>query len=175
VTTKTELGVWGFEHFTLYLCTLVERLHPTKPVGQIADILAAGRAAMQDGPRRISELRIDEPESDLDKWNDIEEIANMVVDLVNDWSDHLEGDPELRKLYGLDDQEAGRFSYDSARNTARDAEQIALRHLDLDALAECAIKAFFELNPGPDERDAAVAAMTVGHYDIALDIITRKR
>lgn len=172
MTDKTELGVWGFEHFTVYLCALVERLHPTEPVGQLADILAEARARVRDRrPFDLTHLRIDDPPSDFERWNAIEEVAHQIIEVVNFWA----AEPELQEHYGVPAEDWDRYEYDSARSAARYAEEVALRYLDYDDLAECAVLAFFELQPGPDERDAAVAAMTVGHYDIALDIITRKR
>jgi len=182
MTEKVELGVWGYEHFVLYLCAIVKRLHPTRPAGQLARILSAGYVAARNrAPRDLYGLTIDEPPSDLEKWNAIEGVAHAIIEVVTDcWlssTRSAEGSEE-RQHFGIDDDEEWqRYTYNSARTVCLEAERVALEYLSYQDLAECAVDAFAELGelkPGPDERDAAVAAMTVGHYDVGLSILTRK-
>jgi hypothetical protein len=180
VSTKTELGVWGFEHYVFYLCALIEKLHPTKPDGDLAIALAGARLAARGGPKRLDDLRL--PENSFSKrWNAIEQIANLLLDVCAEWADIEERtDDDLdvtivtaskdftRQLHESLDHEA----YANATTYVRDAERIALPYLDYTGLAECAASVFMPRDA--DRRDAAVAAMSVGHYDVALDILTRR-
>ena len=154
-----KVPVWTFPHYLRYLCAIIERLHP-QVQGEVRAIIDAARAAAQEGTAvTIKHLRIDaDRPSEIEKWNTIEEIANGICDIIDYW------EPWEHELFDE------RFSYEAARDVANDAEHAALKHLTYEVLAECALEAF-DTQLDDDHRDAAIAAMSVGHYDIGYKII----
>jgi hypothetical protein len=162
---ERELGVWSYPHFVRYLRAIIYKLTPephhcTRMVLDAADEIIAEKAA----PRRLAHL-ITMPPTSHGRGRAAREAANAICEIIGYWSGY-----QGVTLMRADDQ---RLNYERALGIAKSAERGALDvNLTADELYECAVAANTDAEIDADRRDAAIAAMSVGHFKLAHDIAT---
>ncbi|MEI6172021.1 MAG: hypothetical protein WCQ45_06065 [bacterium] len=161
---ERELGVWSYPHFVRYLRAMIYTLTPlphrcTEAVlDAAAEILAEGRpGALQrfmttppttPGPSRVSR-----------------EAANAICEVIGCWAGYTpDGVSKLR------DEES---KYQRAKAAVHKVESAALDvGLTMNDLMACAVTANSDVEIDANRRDAAMAAMSAGHFKLAHEIVT---
>jgi hypothetical protein len=164
LANERELGVWGYPHFVRYLRAIIYKLTPlphrcTKTVlDAAAEILAEGRPGalnrlMTTPPNNHSPARVSR------------DAANAICEVIGHWAGfHTDGVMRHR------DEET---KYQRAKDAVHKVESAALGvGLTLNDLCECAVAANSDAVIDPNRRDAAMAAMSVGHFKLAHEIVT---
>lgn len=169
---ERELGVWSYPHFVRYLRAIIYKLTPkphhcTQMVLDAANEILAEKAA----PRRLAHLVTTPPNTygasrlQPSHGRAAREVANAICEIVGYWSGH-----QGVTLMRADDTS---LNYQRALAIAKDAERGALDvGLTADELYQCAVAANADTEIDANRRDAAIAAMSVGHFKLAHDIAT---
>jgi hypothetical protein len=163
MANERELGVWSYPHFVRYLRAIIYKLTPlphrcTRAVlDAAAEILADGR------PDALNRLMTTPPDNHSPARVS-RDAANAVCEVIGCWAGlHLDGVMRLR-----DEDE----KYQRAKNAVHQIESAALNvGLTMNDLMECAVTANSDIEVDPNRRDAALAAMSVGHFRLAHDIV----
>jgi hypothetical protein len=163
MANERELGVWSYPHFVRYLRAIIYKLTPlphrcTKTVlDAAAEILADGR------PGALNRLMTTPPDNHSPARVS-RDAANAICEVIGCWAGlHLDGVMRLR------DEES---KYRRAKDAVHKVESAALAiGLTLNDLCECAVAANSDAEIDPNRRDAALAAMSVGHFKLAHDIV----
>jgi len=160
---ERELAVWSFPHFIRYLRALIFKLTP-RPHRCVQRILTAlGDGSMQT-PLRLRQLQSDPPRGP-GAGRTAREAANAICEIVGYAAGYV-GTTDMR----LDNE---RECYNRALDLAKEVERDALdAGLTPDDLFQCAVTANVEGVLDPDRRDAALAAITAGHFKLAHEIAT---
>lgn len=175
--SEDSLGVWGYRHFVIYLTSLVYRVHP-RPKEHVKNCIEQlNHAAVLDKPFDAHPLKAQPPEGGRARL--AAKMTNAICDVVHLWWRDANARTSSRTLY------------EKAKDAARDVERLAFNAgVPMETLLECAAVTFHQWDsldnlsrylsgrPIPaaerERRDAAVAAMEVGHYDVAYNILTRE-
>lgn len=158
-------NVWDYPHFARYLRAMILRITP-EPHHTIKSVFVALDDAIANGPCSLMHLvtsvptRVNHPTAYVAR-----SVANAICKIVTRWSGY---DPNCPTVKRPPDQ-----CFNDARDEVRTSERLVLiesQLLDMTQLIECAIEA--EGVPVDlDRRDAAVAAYTAGHPDLARNIV----
>lgn len=181
---ERELGVWGFPHFVRYLRAIIVRLTPqphrcTEAVlDAAAMILDANVGALLNklittppGGNRPARMGMQaESRAHLSRL-----AANAICEVIGCWAGH-DPQPGLAagvKFHDNADGQASRHAYERAKSIVRAIESAALDvGFTMNDLLECSVDAFADGEVDPNRRDAAVAAMSAGHFNLGHEIIT---
>lgn len=164
VAHEREVSVWGFPHFVRYLRAIIYKLTPLPHrcteivLDAAAPVLASGQPDtlhrfMTTSPNNTSPAKVSR------------EAANAICGVIGAWAGYSpDGVSRLR----TDDDK-----YQCARDYVRQIENAALNvGLTRNDLCECAVDANSDAPVETNRRDAAVAAMTAGHFRLAHEIVT---
>ncbi len=175
---ERELGVWGFPHFVRYLRAIIVRLTPqphrcTEAVlDAAAVILEANTGGLLN--KFITTVPGDQRRRAPRAWVS-RCAANAICEVIGCWAGH---DPQAGlaagvKFHDTSDGQAASHAYERAKSIVRAIESDALdAGFTMNDLLECSVDAFAEGEVDPNRRDAAIAAMQVGHFKLGHDIIT---
>lgn len=160
---EREIGVWGFPHYVRYLRAITLKLSPqphrcTEAVlDAAAQVLATGKPALlqrlmttlpeRRGPSRVAR-----------------EAANAICEVIGAWAGW-----DAHAVAKLRAGDVSPRAYDAVKRI----EQAAMTEgrLTPDDLYVCACDAFSDEDVDDDRRDAAVAAMSAGHFNLGREII----
>jgi hypothetical protein len=162
MTHERELGVWSYPHFVRYLQALIFKLTPrphhcTQTVLDAANEIITERVA----PRSLKHLVTETPHRP-GRGQTARQAANAICEIIEYWAG-------FHSIRFDDDQDR----YAAALATARCAEREALDvGLTPDDLYECAVAANAGDAVDTNRRDAAIAAMSAGHFKLAHEIAT---
>lgn len=172
---------WSFPHFVRYLREIIVKLTPrphrcTEAVlDAAANVLASGEPALltkllttppdKDGPRRGSPSR----------GRVARQAANAIVEVIGCWMGFDPG-PGLTagvKFQPSQNGSAMENAYDRAKSIAHTIEVAALAAgMTMEDLHQCAVAIYGDV--GDDRRDAALAAMSAGHFQLSHEIAVDK-
>ncbi len=180
--TNHHLGVWTYPHWLRYLRAVIYRLTPdphrcTKRVLAAVDVwLAPG--GIVDGVDPLlaySPSLYSDPPKDGGRAAIARQIANNLCVIARAWAGL---DPTGRmRAYNpqLGTASRERDHYATTKGLARECETQAMSWLTHDDLQQCALTVITETSTvavDPDRRDAALAAMSIGHFKLAHEIAT---
>jgi hypothetical protein len=160
---ERELSVWSYPHFVRYLRAIIYKLTPqlhhcVQTVLAAADEILAEHCA----PRKLSHL-MTQPPNKPGRGRAARQVANAICEVVGTWA----GFHDVCVIGN--DEDRYRLALSDAKSAEREAVNIGLTP---DDLYECAIAASAVDEVDQNRRDAAVAAMSAGHFRLAHDIIT---
>jgi hypothetical protein len=181
---ERELGVWGFPHYVRYLRAIIVRLTPqphrcTEAVlDAAAQMLAANTGGLlhklittpPGGNRPARMGTVGESRAHVSRL-----AANAICEVIGCWAGH---DPQPGLAAGVKfrdtpDDDAAHHANERAKSIVRTIESAVLDlGMTVTELFECAVEAFSEDEVDPNRRDAAVAAMQAGHFQLGHEIIT---
>ena len=183
---ERELGVWGFPHFVRYLRAIIVRLTPQphrcteEVLDAAAVVLAADKGAlltrlMTTPPGGSRPARTESKPASRAHLSRC--AANAICEVIGCWAGH---DPQAGLAAGVKfhDNAAGHatsHAYERAKSIVRAIENDALDiGMTMGDLMECAVDAFAVTDDNIDQnrRDAAIAAMSAGHFSLGHEIIT---
>lgn len=191
---ERELGLWSYPHFLRYLRAIVLRLtpQPHHTVEPVLDIMAA--ALVEDRPcvmdRRFW-LNLPTREG---PGRAARTTSNAICAVMNCWTKSLTNDAEQLAEKLAEERAAlarlangpllprpaeaktERASYEGACNAVRGVERTILTEglLTNEDLMMCALAAHGDDPINDRHRDAALAAMTAGHWQLAYEIAIRR-
>jgi hypothetical protein len=181
---ERELGVWGFPHFVRYLRAIIVRLTP-QPHRCTEAVLDAAAMILDANTGALLTNLITTPPGGQRPWRvgiqaqsraHLSRLAaNAICEIIGCWAGH-DPQPGLAagvKFHDNSDGVAASHAYERAKSIVRTIESAALDvGFTMNDLLECAVDAFSDMNIDPNRRDAAVAAMSVGHFNLGHEIIT---
>jgi hypothetical protein len=165
MTREKELGVWSYPHFVRYLRALIYKLTPaphgcTQMVLDAVDEILTERCA----PRLLKHLITNAPRKP-GRGRAAREAANAICEVVSYWAG-FQGATVMR---ARDEHN----SYHRALALAKSAECEALDvGITANELYECAVVANTDATLDENRRDAALAAISAGHFKLAHEIAT---
>ena len=163
MTRERELGVWSYPHFVRYLRAMIYKLTP-KPHHCVQMVLDAADEILveRSAPRKLKHLTT-VPPSKPGRGKAAREVANAICEVIGCWA----GFHDVCVI--RNDQERYAVALTDAKRAEREALNVGLT---LDELCECAVTANTDEEIDANRRDAAVAAMSVGHFKLAHEIVT---
>jgi hypothetical protein len=164
MANERELGVWGFPHFVRYLRALIYRLSP-RPHRCTEAVLDAAAEVLADGQPDTLHRFMTTPPDNHSPARVSRDAANAICEVIGCWAGYSpDGVSRLR-----DDE----TKYQRAKDAVHKVESAALDvGLTMNDLMECAITANSDAEVDANRRDAAMAAMTAGHFKLAHEIVT---
>jgi len=193
MSQERELDLWSYPHFLRYLRAIVLRLTP-QPHHTVEPVLDVMAAALAENRPCVMDRRF---------WPNLPArkgpggaarmASNGICAVMNCWTKSLTNDDQLaeklvdelaalRRLANSPllprpaETKTERASYEGARNAVREIELMVLTEnlLTNEDLMMCALAAHGDDPIDDRHRDAALAAMTAGHWRLAYEIATRK-
>lgn len=160
---ERELAVWSFVHFTRYLRAVIFKLTP-EPHRCARRVLAALDDGSMQTPLRLRQLQTPPPRNP-GAGRTAREAANAICEIVGYAAGYV-GTTDMRLE---DEHQCYHRALDIAKAVERDALDAGLTP---DDLFQCAVVANVDGVLDPDRRDAALAAITAGHFKLAHEIAT---
>ena len=162
---ERELSVWSYPHFVRYLRALIYRLTP-KPHHCVQMVLDAADEIITErcAPRKLKHLMTDPPRKP-GRGQAAREVANAICEVIGCWA----GFHDICVI--RDDQDRYAIALLDAKRAERAALDVGLTP---DDLYECAVTANTDEEIDSNRRDAAIAAMSAGHFRLAHEIATDK-
>lgn len=167
MTRERELGVWGFPHLVRYLRAIIFKLTPQPHRCSLAVLDAAAHVLATNEPALLTRFLSTPPEGRT-AARVAREAANAIVEVVGHWA----GWDGAVKFRPSECASAYEHAYERAKRIVARIERDVLDvGLTAETLYDCAVDAHGE-QIDPDRRDAAIAAMTAGHFKLSHDIVT---
>lgn len=163
---ERELGVWSFPHFVRYLRAIIVRLTP-QPHRCTEEALDAAAQVLATNEPALLQRFMTTPPHAHPKTRAVlsREAANAICEVIGCWA----GWNGAHNAKFRDDA----HGYEQAKNAVRRIESDALDlGLTVNDLYECAVEANTDEDVDANRRDAAIAAMSAGHFKLAHEIAT---
>jgi len=162
---EREIGVWGFPHFVRYLQAIIVKLTPQPHRCTEAVLDAAAEVLASNKPGLLQRFMTTPPHTHPKTRAVVSrEAANAICEVVGCWAG-WDGTNRAKHRDG--------HGYEQAKAAVRGIESAALDvGLTVNDLMECAVDAHGAEEIDANRRDAAIAAMSAGHFKLAHEIAT---
>jgi hypothetical protein len=169
---------WSFPHFVRYVRAIIIKLTP-QPHRCTEAVLDAAEEVLATGkPGLLTKLLTTPPSSGGGQHTPgyvSRYAANAIIEIIGCWAG-WDPDPGLTARVKFRDANDGAASraYDRAKATAHRVELAAIdAGLSMDDLVKCAVDAYGK-DLDADRRDAALAAMSAGHFQLSHEIVVNE-
>jgi hypothetical protein len=165
MANERELGVWSYPHFVRYLRAMIYKLTP-QPHRCTLAVLDAAAEVLADGRPGLLQKLMTTPPHNESPAHVSREAANAICEVICLW-----GNWDVINRAKTRDAE---IAYQKAKGHVHEVELAALRYggLTMDDLCQCAVAANSDTEIDVNRHDAALAAMTAGHFKLAHEIAT---
>ena len=164
LANERELGVWSYPHFVRYLRAMILKLTP-QPHRCTEAVLDAAAEVLADGRPGALQRFMTTPPHEPGRGRVARKAANAICEVIGYWASYCpDGVMRIR------DEEQ---KYQRAKGAVHEIE-VAARAvgLTMNDLMECAVSANSDVEVDMNRRDAAIAAMSAGHFKLAHEIVT---